>query len=631
MASLIEALCKSYYRKAVFVSMVDFWIRNFPEKQQKAIREAIDSGRLAKVRRALALLDEMEAGQRGPKFNVELLCSFNLEPILPVLDLILNSLPSQAQVQLAPLNDIEGYIANNKRSEAKARVVLWRVEELLPEVLLPFSHGFPEKVALRVDEAIERARRIIDLHQRHAPGVPLFLSTVALPMSFSNRVFAAQHSAAGYASIGRFNQSIYELATGRNGVYVVNLCAWAATEGRAYIDTLLDYVARQPLSVHGQMSFALFLARSLRPLIFPSYKALAVDLDNTLWGGIVGEDGVSGLKLGQEFPGNVHLRIQRELLELRQRGVLLVLLSKNNEADARSAFESLQEMLLKWDDFSVRKINWEAKHENLREASRELGLGLDSFAFIDDSDYEREQMRQLLPQVRILNNSGDPLAILRALWETDAFDSYTVSAEDKVRHHDYTVRSARDAGAHKDDLQAFLRSLEMEATIEKVGPANIERVVNMLGKTNQFNLTTKRHSRAEVETLLRQDRCIALALRLRDKFGEQGIVAVLLAAPAKDQRTLAIGSFLVSCRALGRGVEDALWVALVDRARGQNIERFEATYIATARNAIVSGLYDRLGFERMQTNENCISYQLEPLKPVPWPSWITNRDGANEK
>lgn len=611
--------------------MVDFWIRNFPEKQQKAIREANDSGRLAKVRHALALLREMPVAQRGPEFNVELLCTYNLEPILPVLELGLSCLPSQAQVQLAPLNDIEGYIANNKQSAAKARVVLWRAEELLPEVLFPFSHGFPEKVSLRVGEAIERAQRIVSLHQRQAPGVPLFLSTVAAPLTFSNRVFAAQHSAAGYASIGRFNQKIYELTTNRNGVYVVDIGAWTAAEGRTCFDILLDYMARQPLSVQGQMSFALFLARSLRPLIFPSYKVLAVDLDNTLWGGVVGEDGVSGLKLGQEFPGNVHLRIQRELLELRSRGVLLVLLSKNNEPDARLAFDSLPEMLLQWDDFTVRKINWDAKHQNLREAGRELGLGLDSFAFIDDSDYEREQMRQLLPEVRILNNSGDPLAILRALWETDAFDSYTVTAEDQVRHHDYAVRSAREVRGHGDDLQTFLQSLEMEVTIEKVGPANMERVVNMLGKTNQFNLTTKRHSRAEVEALLRRDRSIALALRLRDKFGEQGIVAALLAVPGNDQRTLAIDSFLVSCRALGRGVEDALWVALVDRACRQNIQILEATFIATSRNAIVSGLYDRLGFTRVKSNENCVNYSLEPIKPATWPSWIVKRNGANEE
>src|SRR5207237_6106091 len=145
----------------------------------------------------------------------------------------------------------------------------------------------------------------------------------------------------------------------------------------------------------------------------------------------------------------------------------------------------------------VRKVDWNHKHENLRAAAAELGVGLDSFVFLDDSDYEREQMRQLIPEVRILNDSGDPLQILRALWETDAFDSLTITAEDRERHRDYAVRDARDARRHEDDLQAFLQSLRMEATIEQVGSTNLERVVNMLGKTNQFNLTTRRHSQAE--------------------------------------------------------------------------------------------------------------------------------------
>jgi FkbH-like protein len=364
----------------------------------------------------------------------------------------------------------------------------------------------------------------------------------------------------------------------------------------------------------------------LRPLIAPREKGLAVDLDNSLWGGVVGEDGVGGLKLGHEFPGNVHLRIQRELLELKNRGILLVLLSKNNEADARLAFDSLPDMLLKWEDFTIRKIDWNHKHENLRAASRELGLGLDSFVFLDDSDYEREQMRQFIPEVRILNNSGDPLQILRALWETDAFDSLTVTAEDRIRHQDYAVRGSRDVQGHEDDLQNFLQSLGMEATIEEVGPANIERVVNMLGKTNQFNLTTKRHSRAAVEGLLQKDGTIALALRLRDKFGEQGIVAVLVAVP--ENGALVIDSYLVSCRALGRGVEDALWAALMQRAGQGNIRSLEATYIPSSKNAIVSRLYDRLGLKRVADDSGSVSYKLEPVKPVAWPSWIVDRSLA---
>jgi len=616
------------------MNVIRQWINSFPDAQQDAIMQAIESASLAKIRRALRSLDELAPEQRGPVLAVEILSTYNLEPILPVLQLAFNCLPSRAQVRLAPLDDIEGYISQSASTASQglphARIVAWRVEELLPEALYPFSSGFPEQLAARVDQVVARVEGAVNLHQRNAHGVPLFLSTIALPVNFSNPVFAAQHCAGLFASVARVNQKIYEVATSGDGVHVLDLASWAAFEGRVHADATVDFLARQPLSAKGQVGFALFIARSLRPLITPRRKVLAVDLDNTLWGGVVGEDGVGGLKLGHEFPGNVHLRIQRELLELRNRGVLLVLLSKNNETDARQGFDSLPDMLLKWDDFAVRKIDWNHKHENLREAARELGLGLDSFAFLDDSDYEREQMRQFIPEVLILNDSSDPLHALRSLWETDAFDSLSVTAEDRHRHHDYTIRAARDVGAHQDDLEIFLKSLEMEVTIEDIGPSNMERVVTMVGKTNQFNLTTRRHSRTQVQTMLESTGSIALALRLRDKFGDQGIIAVLLAVRGGDAATLVIDSFLMSCRALGRGVEDALWAAMLRRVDRQSVQRLQAEYIPTAKNNIVAGLYDRLGLQRMEHNSSSTRYLLEPVTSVEFPSWIALKNETHE-
>ena len=189
---------------------------------------------------------------------------------------------------------------------------------------------------------------MVALHRRNAPGIPLFLSTIALPVNLANPVSAAQHREGPFASMSRVNQKIYEVATPADGIYVLDLASWAASGGSVYTDATIDFLARQPLRAKGQVRFALFIARCLRPLIVPRRKVLALDLDNTLWGGVVGEDGVNGLKLSHEFPGNIHLRIQRELLELRHRGVLLVLLSKNNEPDVRQTFESLPDMIQRW-------------------------------------------------------------------------------------------------------------------------------------------------------------------------------------------------------------------------------------------------------------------------------------------
>jgi FkbH-like protein len=250
---------------------------------------------------------------------------------------------------------------------------------------------------------------------------------------------------------------------------------------------------------------------------------------------------------------------------------------------------------------------------------------------VDDSDYEREQMRQLIPEVLILNSSSDPLHTLNCLWTTDAFDSLTVTEEDRRRHDDYRVRASRDVQAHRHDLEEFLRSLQMEATIEELGSENMERAVAMIGKTNQFNLTTRRHSRAQVQAILGAPGSIGLALRLRDKFGEQGIVAILLATRSAQDGTLVVDSFLVSCRALGRGVEDALWAALVERAKEAGIHKVLAEYRPTPKNGIVANLYDRFGLQRLEHSLSSTRYALEPIEVPRPPAWIHLTQKGNAK
>lgn len=617
------------------MSSIRHWIGCFPELQKSAVLDAMASSSLAKVTRALRLVEELSEDQRGPVFHVELLSTYNLEPARSVLQLALDCLPSRACLHLGPLDAIEANISRSAsvpvEESLDARVITWRLEELLPEALYPFSNGFPEKLATRLEQVLERFEGIVSLHRKNSQGVPLFVSTIPVPENFSNRLFASQHRAGLVSSVGRLNQKIYDLATSHNGVYVLDFAIWAAQEGRSHAAATLDLMARQPLSAIGQIRFALFLARSLRPLIVPSRKALAVDLDNSLWGGVLGEDGLDGLKLGHDFPGNVHLRIQRELLELKERGIALILLSKNNESDVRQAFDELPDMLLKWDDFAVRKVDWKPKHENLRAAARELNLGLDSFAFLDDSDYEREQMRQLVPQVLTINTSSDPMQILSALWETDAFDTLYTTEEDRLRHHDYQVREARNVHAHQNDLETFLGSLEMSATFEPIGPRNMERVVTMLGKTNQFNLTTRRHSLGQLEKLLKLRDTIGLTLRLRDKFGEQGIIALAIAIPTARAGALLIDTFLVSCRALGRGVEHALWAAIVNQAHGQGVQELEAEYIATAKNGMVADFYDQLGLTRVNKDSSVTRYQMQPVKRLSFPRWIAITNQTHER
>ena len=243
------------------MSLVD-WIAGFPELQRTAIVDAAETASLAKVRRALRLLDEMPKEKRGRALSVELLSTFNLEPFLPVLQLALNCIPSRADLRLAPLNDLEGYITQNTGADqSDVRVIIWRIEEVLPEMLYPFSNGFPEQLSRRTEEVINRVQRLVKLHEANAAVTPLFVSTIALPVHFSNPLFASQHAIALCGAVAHINRTIYDIATQRSGVYVFDICRWAALEGKLHADALLDFVARQPLSGRGQLAFAFFLAR----------------------------------------------------------------------------------------------------------------------------------------------------------------------------------------------------------------------------------------------------------------------------------------------------------------------------------------------------------------------------------
>jgi FkbH-like protein len=602
----------------------DYRLEHLPEEQRQAAQAALASGSWIAVRRALSAFKSLPPPAQGPEITLSFLSTFNVESILPALELGLRTIPCRPALQLAPLDSIEQQLLNPS-SEAYSRktfanVILWRLEELFPELFFCGSHGQNGELESKIDALSQRLQRLLESYARHG-SVPLFISTLPFLSSVSCPVFASQQFPGPYSALCWLNHEIYRLASKPEEVRILDLFAWSAQEGGQFYDPQMDFFARQPFTVKSALSLGLFLSRNVKPLLASRRKVLAVDLDNTLWGGILGEDGVQYLKIGNDFPGNVFLRLQRELLELKSKGTLLVLLSKNSEADVQQAFSSLPDLLLKWEDFACRKINFEHKYLNLRAAASELGLGTDSFAFLDDADYERQQMRAFNPEVLLLNQRSDPVHMLQSLLQTDAFDGHYVSQEDRNRHQDYQLRAARAIEGHQDHLESFLQSLEQRARLEPINEQNLERAVQMLGKTNQFNLTTRRHSHDALRALLAQQGAISLTLRLKDKFGDQGIVGLLLAVP-DGPGSLRVDSFLVSCRALGRGVEDLLWSTFLEKASQKAGLRVYGEYIPTARNGLVKDVYAKYGLQLDRQESDSTIYVLAPVKPVPKPNWI---------
>jgi FkbH-like protein len=367
--------------------------------------------------------------------------------------------------------------------------------------------------------------------------------------------------------------------------------------GAAWQDERLWHLARQHPAPAALPALAELQAAHLRAALGLARKVVVTDLDNTLWGGIIGEDGVSGIRVGAGSPaGEAHADLQEYLRELKERGVLLAVCSKNNPADARLAFERHPRMRLRLDDFAAFFANWEDKAQNIRSIATALSLGTDSFVLLDDNPAERAWIRAQLPEVAVVELGPTPFSYVRDLDAGRYFFSFSVTDEDRRRAGRYRGDAARQAlRARFASIDDFLRDLQMHAACVPVGPATIARVTQLVNKTNQFNLTARRRQTAEIESTLAEPGAWGAAFALADRFGDHGLIsAVICTCP--EPGTWEIDTWVVSCRVLGRGVERFIAERILEAARADGIRRIVGIFRPTGRNALVETLYPQLGF-----------------------------------
>jgi len=323
-------------------------------------------------------------------------------------------------------------------------------------------------------------------------------------------------------------------------------------------------------------------------------KCLAVDFDNTLWGGVVGEDGVAGVQLASGFPGNIHVELQREIRALKARGVTLAALSKNNEADAWEVFQQRPEMVLQRADFGAHRINWQDKAANLRELATELNLGLEAFVLLDDNPVERELIAEVLPEVEICPAS-DPMEMLRWLATCRCFDTLAITREDALRTQSYAAAEARSQrAAQSDNLEQYLLSLETCVEVGCDTLPQIARMAQLTQKTNQFNLTTRRYTESEISNLVQDRNWRVFWCSCRDRFADEGVIGVALVKIAGDEYQL--DTFLLSCRVLGRGVEKAFLGGICQYAHHSGARQMRGEFIPSAKNAQTEKFYEACGF-----------------------------------
>ena len=371
----------------------------------------------------------------------------------------------------------------------------------------------------------------------------------------------------------------------------------ASTVGRdLWLDPTVWDLAKLPFSLKFLPLYCEMVCRIVSSRMGGARRAIVIDLDNTLWGGVIGDDGIEGIYLGNGHPiGEAFVRFQFLIKELRSRGIVISVSSKNNHEIALDVFRRHPEMVLKENDIAVFRANWEDKASNIKYISEILGLGLDSFVFIDDNPAERLLVRQQLPMVAVLELPENPAYFNRYLLAAGYFEAFRLSAEDLNRAEYYNANAKRlEFKSKAGDLTQFLLSLEMKLTVQPFDAIGRTRIAQLIGKSNQFNLTTKRYDELELEFFENCEEYFTIQARLEDLFGDNGMICVVICR--KFVEYWEIDTWLMSCRVLGRMVESAILNHLVSAALIAGASKIVGLYKPTSKNSLVKNHYLKLGF-----------------------------------
>ncbi len=474
-------------------------------------------------------------------------------------------------------------------------------------VLLALDHrGLPfgamtagEPVSAVVDEVTSYLRRLRDGIKLNF-GAPVIFQTLATPASSTFGSFDVRVGGTWRATIAAVNSAIVDLAAADD--YVLDVAGLVERVGtERWFDEVQWLAHKVPFRLTMIPAYGDHVGRLIGAIRGRGRKCLVLDLDNTLWGGAIGDDGLSGIVLGQGSPeGEAYLAVQQAALALRSRGVILAVSSKNDEANARLPFQQHPDMLLKEEHIAVFQANWVDKSTNLEAIAKTLNIGLDALVLLDDNPAERGQVRTALPAVAVPELDDDPSTFAWTLLSAGYFEAVSFLAEDKRRADEYAAESRRVSVLQKaHNFGDYLSELQMVISFAPFDSLGRSRIAQLINKSNQFNLTTRRYTEAEVAELEADRATLTLQVRLRDRFGDAGMIAVLIARQSehRGESALDIDTWLMSCRVLGRKVEEAMLRELILAARTASVRWIVGRYIPTAKNGMVKEHYAKLGFD----------------------------------
>ena len=397
--------------------------------------------------------------------------------------------------------------------------------------------------------------------------------------------------------IRKLNYLLMELSSNVKNSFLIDLNNLQSTYGRKELyDDKLYYIAKMPISTNMLPEVAKQVIDVIKALTGKFKKCVILDLDNTLWGGVIGDDGLKSIQIGELGLGHAFSDFQVWLKELKNRGIILAICSKNNEDIAKEPFEKHPEMVLKLDDISMFVANWEDKASNIKHIQETINIGMDSIVFIDDNPFERNLVKSIIPDITVPELPEDPALYLSYLKSLNLFETASFSENDKDRTKQYQAEVGRETlKSGFNDFNDYLKSLEMVATVHEFEEFEIPRISQLTQRSNQFNLRTIRYTESEIEEIANNDNYITLSFSLKDKFGDYGLISLAIMKKNED-KSLFIDSWLMSCRVLKRGMEEFIINSVIDKAREEGFNKVVGEYIKTPKNAMVEHIYSNLGF-----------------------------------
>lgn len=486
-------------------------------------------------------------------------------------------------------------------------VGIW-LENISPKLCREFSSLNSTQVNNEKQRVIQEIQNIVNALKKKSKAT-ILINNFVYPGMPSLGIFDLQSSCSQIQTINEINHELYNITKNFINVYIVDILSVFYKMGydNAF-DTKSWTIAQNPLTRNAMINVGIEYGKYLKCLHGKIKKCIVLDCDNTLWGGIVAEVGYNNVEIGDSYPGVCYSNLQKEILNLYNRGVIIALCSKNNEQDVLEVFKNNEQMLLKEEHIAIHKINWENKADNIRSIAKSLNIDLNSLVFVDDSAFECNLVKSEIPEVDVIELNMEISKYSEVIRNCGLFNSLTLTSDDRIRNQSYKDEKIRkNLKSISSSIDNYLADLEMSIIIKKNCIDNIPRISQLTQKTNQFNLTTIRYNEEEIKAYMMDNAWDVFDISLEDKISNLGIVGVAIVKYTNQYAE--IDTFLLSCRALGRNIEDSLITVIAETAKNRQCKYIKAKYFITKKNSQVSNFYQKYGFDNIENNEKGTVWQ----------------------